>query len=104
MLRETVLKQLERTAAHLPHNQILSAVLIEIQRHHTAAVPVGIRAGWKAHLHKILAAHIEVRAIALVTAEIVAGGNVEGIAGPEFIKALVQLRGRGHLTTAIERL
>ena len=104
MFWEIIFIQLHRSTADLPHDEILPPVIVKVQGHHAPAVTIGIGAGHKAHFHKILASNIEVGAVALITAQVVAHGNVKGVARPEFIQTLVQFRRSRHFAGAIERL
>ena len=67
---EIVLVEHHRTAADLPHEQVLHAVVVEIRGYCRAAVPVAIATAEKGDLEKLPAAVVQVHAVSLERAQV----------------------------------
>src|SRR5690349_5460490 len=96
-LRQLILKEQERTATRLAHDQVLHAIVVEVDRHYRAPVAVAVRATRQARdFEKLLPARTQVNAIALVAAEALAlGGNLPRILHPPILKPFIRLDRRG---------
>jgi len=103
-LWKLVLKDHQGAATNLTDDKVLPAVVVEIQRHDTAAVAVGIGTSNVADVDEVFAGDVQIGSVAFVAAEVVFSGNVERIAGPELVEILIEFGGGGHFASAVERL